>query len=570
MINMRKENRNLFILTIIVLICFLLFIKDVKSESGRLKEEIRNLSNRDFQMLLFDNGFFEGEDERIYIESWYDEDVKKYYMFLPSYNSDTWIYVFNLYDSIQVDGRKIEPGNQFDLKDGEYELVIGDEIYMLEVISSDNLPTMYINTDKGNLSEIQNDKDEEATGNVLVYDAEGTENIDVPLESMHVRGNVTFEMAEKKSYSIKFDKKTNVLGMGESKKWSLVGNAFDDTLSRNTMVYSLAEAIGIEYIPDAAYIDLYIDGEYQGNYQIYEKVEVAENRLNIRNLNKEIEDMNPNVNLEKLNSQEVELGGFSSLKYVNVKNVPKDYYTGYLLELETVFRYLDENCGFVTKRRQPVVVKSPKAVNYEQILYLFNLYQEMEDAIHTENGWNEETGKYYYEYLDLESFAKKYVLEEVCKNRDVLLSSFYMYIPNDDGKLYAGPIWDYDRTLGTKEGVAGVSLLESGGLYASRVFDYDERTLDFFYQLCNKSEFQKAYKEIYKKQLRPAAIEVTEGALDEKIERLESSVVMDWIRWNRYSGATSRDEILDVFYYKYNGLKGFLGERILFLDSEWK
>lgn len=570
MINMRKEKRNLFILTIIVLVCFLFSMKEIKSEDGRLKDEIRNLGNKDFHMLLYDSDSFDGKGGRIYIESWLDEEAGKYYMFLPSYNSDTWLFVFNIYDSICIDGKNIEPGSQFDLMDGEYELALGDEIYVLEVMSSKNLPSMFINTDERNLSEIQNDKEKEATGKVLVYDSEGTENINADLESMHARGNVTFEMADKKSYYIKFNEPMDMLELGGGKRWLLIGNAFDDTLSRNTMVFSLADAIGIEYIPNAAYMDLYIDGEYQGNYQIYEKIEIEEDRINIRDLNEEIVDMNPNVRLDKLNSQEVRMEGDSSLKYVNVKNVPEDYYNGYLLELETVFRYLEGKCGFVSERKQPVVIKSPKAVNYEQTLYLFNLYQEMEDALHSENGWNEETEKYYYDYLDLESFAKKYLIEELCKNRDALLSSFYMYIPNDDGKFYAGPIWDYDRSLGVKESVAGVSLLEAEGFYASKVFDYDERTLDFFYQLCQKSEFQNMFKEIYLDELRAATIEIVEGTLDEKIEQIENSAVMDWIRWNRYSGATSREEILEVFYYKNNGLKGFLQERIDFLDSEWK
>lgn len=570
MINMRKEKRNLFILTIIVLVCFLLSMKEIKSEGGRLKEEIRNLGSKDFHMLLYDSDSFNGKGGRIYIESWLDKEAGKYYMFLPSYNSDTWLYVFNIYDSICIDGQNIEPGSQFDLTDGEYKLALGDEIYVLEVISSKNLPSMFINTDERNLSEIQNDKEKEATGKVLVYDSEGMENINADLESMHARGNVTFEIAEKKSYFIKFNEVMDLLELGEGKRWLLIGNAFDDTLSRNNMVFSMADAIGIEYIPNAAYIDLYIDGEYQGNYQVYEKIEIDEDRINIRNLNDEIVDMNPNVRLDKLHSQEVTMKGDSSLKYVNVKNVPEDYCNGYLLELETVFRYLEGKCGFVSERKQPVVIKSPKAVNYEQTFYLFNLYQEMEDALHSENGWNEETGKYYYDYIDLESFAKKYLVEELSKNRDALLSSFYMYIPNDDGKFYAGPIWDYDRSLGVKESVAGVSLLEAEGLYASRVFDYDERTLDFFYQLCNKSEFQEIYKEVYEKQLRTVALELVDGALDEKIEQIENSAVMDWIRWNRYSGATSREEILEVFYYKNNGLKGFLQERIDFLDSEWK
>ena len=166
-----------------------------------------------------------------------------------------------------------------------------------------------------------------------MFSSEGEEDCNGVIDEIHARGNASFEFADKKPFSIRLHEKTSVLGMEESKKWVLVANAFDETLSRNTIVTEMAKAMDMAFVPESEYVDLYIDGEYQGNYQIYEKVEIADGRVEIRDLDKEMKDINPNVDFEKLHSVEEEAGRFSSIKYLQIQNVPKDASDGYLLEL---------------------------------------------------------------------------------------------------------------------------------------------------------------------------------------------------------------------------------------------
>lgn len=94
-------------------------------------------------------------------------------------------------------------------------------------------------------------------------------------------------------------------------------------------------------------------------------------------------------------------------------------------------------------------------VNGRQAPYSVGMvYQEFEDAVYATDisgnytGYNEKTGKYYYDYCDINSLVKVYLLQQLSLNSDSFASSLFFY--KDAGaKLYAGPIWDMEMTCGT-------------------------------------------------------------------------------------------------------------------------
>ena len=85
--------------------------------------------------------------------------------------------------------------------------------------------------------------------------------------------------------------------------------------------------------------------------------------------------------------------------------------------------------------------------------YISEYYQEFENAVYAQDadgnytGYNEETGKYYYEYCDLESLVRVYLLQELANNVDGFYSSFFFY-KDANGIMYAGPVWDMETTCG--------------------------------------------------------------------------------------------------------------------------
>jgi len=112
------------------------------------------------------------------------------------------------------------------------------------------------------------------------------------------------------------------------------------------------------------------------------------------------------------------------------------------MELELGSRYPNEASGFVTKRSQPVILKSPEYASQAQIEYISGYWQEMEDALYSDTGYNS-LGKHYSEYIDTLSYARQYLIEEWSGDWDAGITSNYFY-KDANGKICAGPIWDFD------------------------------------------------------------------------------------------------------------------------------
>ena len=380
---------------------------------------------------------------------------------MPEIITNRLYYVFNQYDFIYIDEEKICPGDSFRMSEGKHRVKFetGDAVD-IEVMFSQNINTMFIQTDLGDLTGIHESKQNFDTGSYILLDSTGNSNCSGRLDSIRARGNMTFDAADKKSYNIRMQDKTAVFDLGIARNWALLANAFDDSLVRNHLVTELAKLMDMAYVPDMDYVDLYINGEYQGNYQLAERVEISEERLNIRNLESEMELLNPDLDLSFLTPIEEPVDDFPAIKWVEGIQTPQDIASGYLIELDMTYRYYMEQSGFISSRKQPVVIKSPKCVSFEQAYYVANKYQDMEDALCSENGYNETTGLHYSDCLDMHSFAQKYLVDEISKNLDAALTSFFMYIPEGDTRFYAGPIWDYDRTWGVGFERSGVDLMD--------------------------------------------------------------------------------------------------------------
>ena len=96
------------------------------------------------------------------------------------------------------------------------------------------------------------------------------------------------------------------------------------------------------------------------------------------------------------------------------------------MELELGSRYPNEASGFVTKRSQPVILKSPEYASQAQIEYISGYWQEMEDALYSDTGYNS-LGKHYSEYIDTLSYARQYLIEEWSGDWDAGITSNYFY-----------------------------------------------------------------------------------------------------------------------------------------------
>lgn len=95
---------------------------------------------------------------------------------------------------------------------------------------------------------------------------------------------------------------------------------------------------------------------------------------------------------------------------------------GYLLERDVSDKYNEEVSGFeTTLLGDQYTIKSPKYASRAEVDYISGLMNAMEKAVTQTDGVNPDTGLSYPAYLDLESYARKYIVEELSKNKEAAL-----------------------------------------------------------------------------------------------------------------------------------------------------
>lgn len=366
--------------------------------------------------------------------------------------------------------------NDFSACNGEYKLKItastadnGEESAVITVMKSENLKSLFIvSEDPENKGRkwVDTSKSNKTKGEFVYLNADGTVCNADAITEIKGRGNSTFTDFTKKPYQIKIKNKFNMTGDEDNaqKKWVLLANAGDITLIHNQLVVDLAKGLGLPYTIDCESIDLYYDGEYRGTYLITDKAEVGDEGIQIQDLDGIIEELNegsdayedPVVVTKTFadgGKTDAKTDSKGSYKYVDGLKEPEleegTTHHAYLLELDFIYRYADEQSGFVTNRGQAVVTKNPEYLTKETGAFISNFYQEFEDAVFSPDGYNTKTGKYYYDYCDLDSLVKIYLINEFTKNYDSYRSSTYFYLPEDEDIMYAGPIWDYDLCFTT-------------------------------------------------------------------------------------------------------------------------
>ena len=279
----------------------------------------------------------------------------------------------------------------------------GSPTYMKQLT---NLPAVYINTYDG--SNIDSKYNYKYAKLWRIQDGE-TEFID----SLQIRGrgNSTWGVP-KKPYRIKFKTKEKFLGKGYAKarNWTLMANAVDKTLIRNAVASFIGEQLGQKFVPAAKFVDLTLNGNYIGNYQISDHLDIRPHRIDI-------------VEQEDYATEESDISG------------------GYFMEVGSPGG--DQEINFRTNRGVTVGVKSPDedVIQYEQIEYIRDFMNNVESHIFSADYQDPENG--YRALFDSLALASWYLTVEYSANCDGLYS-IYCYKDQADDHLYMGPIWDYD------------------------------------------------------------------------------------------------------------------------------
>ena len=199
-----------------------------------------------------------------------------------------------------LDGSDVDVTKLADVQDGLYDLTVlvnGQKAAVVHIAQSANINALYITSDdpaaKGR-DFVDASKSNIATGKLLVVDKDGKTVYDGALTQLKARGNTTFTNAEKKSYQIKLDGKSDLIACGEKvKTWTLLAGSHDATLMRDKMFKDLAKSLGMPYTASTDWVDLYYDGVYRGTYIVSEKNSVNKTGVNITDMEDAYEKLNP-------------------------------------------------------------------------------------------------------------------------------------------------------------------------------------------------------------------------------------------------------------------------------------
>ena len=510
------------------------------------------------------------------IRWWYSADEKAYYLFLPG-STQTLHLWFEGAKSATVDGKALPNGGDASwlLSQDQFSMQLDQKTYPVRLMRSSNVPALFINTESGSLNYIHRRKGNAETGSLLMTDASGETLYDGALQHIKGRGNATFAL-NKKAYQIKLEKGTDLCGMGKAKTWILLADFRDNSLLRNKIAFELARAVGLEYTSESQTVDLYINNDYLGAYLLCEKVEIGDTRVDIKNLGKATEKLN-DAELDSYKRYGYNTYRLATQKGFQIPTDPEDITGGYLFELDYKMRYSDELSGFVTRRGQAVVVKEPEAASAAQITYISSFFQGFENAVHAADGIDPTSGKHYSEFVNMDSLAKKYILEEVLKNRDANRSSLFFYKPVDEQSTlaFAGPAWDYDASLGNYATHKGDDTLNPETFLVN--CDMGE-PFYLFPALYAHADFLKAVIKAYQADFAPA-LEVLLGqrkdesgallSLDTYELQIEACAAMNFVRWPVFNSKARIAQTGSTYAENIAYLKTFIQKRMAFLNGAW-
>lgn len=429
---------------------------------------------------------------------------------------------------------------------------------------SEHIPAVFIDTESGVSESINSDKNYRESGMITVLEPDGKVSLHQSLEYIKGRGNTSYLEFDKKPYQIKLMKAAPLLGMEKGKTWVLTANASDPSLLRNELARNLANHLGLAQSDSGVFIDLYLNGEYVGNYYVTEKIQVKENRLPITDLESATENVNLNQDLSSY-----EASWTDKTKARSIPNDPADITGGYLIERDFHSRFIkeveDNGSYFITEADECFVLQSPAYASEKQVAYINDYVQSVENAILAQDGVDPVSGRPYEELIDVDSFVRKYLLEEITANYDGGVASSFFYKDSDriDGKLYAGPIWDYDVSFGNTPAYLGYLSDKPDKL--TKLSTHPDASA-WFRALYEKPDFYQRITDCYEAEISSYLTELAEQVLPELANTTAASAAMDRIRWqNQYLENGSDGSLEDSIAF----LSDYITGRKAFLDRIW-
>jgi len=362
-------------------------------------------------------------------------------------------------------------------------------------------------------------------------------------DSIRGRGNTSWDSGlpnypPKKPYNIKLDSKVALLkekingepvdeskyGAMKAKRYCLLANYESPSLLNNKVAFLIGDALKMEWSPASEAVDLFIDGECYGAYQLTDHTKNLTTMLGI---------------------------------YTKEKDLTKDGKGagefGYLLELDT---HYDDEPKFKSKAFNiPVMIKAPEEEDFEKAVeqngegYIYKLIEDDLNTIESEVNSGD------YTHLDLDSFAKYWIVNNITNETDhegpISVFAYRKQIGDNAEKLKIGPLWDYS--------------------YNTLTMKNDAITMNdtiYYAVLMKDTNFISVLKETWNDFYTESKLQSLFAAIDEEADYIRCSWELDAYMWDKTNTWGSEDfRTLDGYV---NGIKKAIRYRCNVIDNYLK
>lgn len=383
---------------------------------------------------------------------------------------------------------------------------------------------------------------------------EASAGIKVRGNSSAYYGDVSQILANKVPYRIKFDKKTNMLGLNngaECKSWVLLKSDWD--LIRNDIAFRFGRTImgDSNFCSDGQLVHLYVNEEFQGVYELCEQCQINPNRVDISEPAEGYTDTDIGYYLELDNyATSDEDNHYISMDYENATVTDINGETRQFVPAEYSIKndlYSQNQIDFIDK-------------------YLNNLFKIVYEAC--------ENGKYYkfdenYDLvdsdvttaeeavsnvMDIDSVRDMYILYEIVHDYDCGEGSFYMCVDflkdSKCPKLKFTSPWDFNWAYNdsTEKYYAGAFTDKNF------VAKNGDRSNPWFIILCKQDWFMATVKEKW--------TEMSQEKLLQGCIKTEREYLKEYDADLRKGEEWGPDSAEDLFNWIEN--------RIYWLNSQWK
>lgn len=372
---------------------------------------------------------------------------------------------------------------------------------------------MYINTDNGAVI----DQKETYVDGKYWFDANGFEgyksvaSADEPAAiQIRGRGNSTWSNFDKKPYKIKLGKKAALLDTEKSKHYALLA-----LIGGNPTYFS--HALGMElgqhlikgWTPRMRPVEVVLNGQYIGLYFLTENVRIDKGRVDI-----------PEQAADNQDAATID--------------------GGYLVEIDN---YTSENQIKLFEGDVPLLItpKTPEPMNELHVEYLTEQFNAMTAAFH----YRDPLSRQWEDYIDIDSYARHYVVEEIMHNWDAYSGSCYLH-KDFGGKWTFGPLWDLGDTFDQFKGDFVYNETPFRKTWITRAVKFPR--------------FIKKVQEVWA-EFKAIDPEVWNGFLDSWNNAIEAAEDQNQKVWNYYRGSKTSQRLSRV--------KGYLKKKTDWLDTQW-